>query len=219
MDKQKIKAILFDFNGTLFKDDVNELIAWNKALKNFNIVVDPKLYPIYAEKSPEWIEDDIKQRYNGKFQSGELIALKNKIFTELFGSVNNDQGLTPYASEAVTHFYNKSFLLAVCTNGNKEGTISKLKDNGLEKYFNVIVSASEVDSAKPAPDVYLLAIEKLGLKADECLTIEDTESGLIAAKEAGTFCFIIPNKYSQNQNFERADKVIASFQELIEFFS
>ncbi|MFA5080726.1 MAG: HAD family phosphatase [Candidatus Paceibacterota bacterium] len=219
MNKQDIKAILFDLDGTLCKSEWLHFIAWNKALKNFNIKIDPSLFMIYNRRSPQWIENDIKLKSNANFQEGDLIKEKDRIFIELFGESNSeDNGLMPYAYDAVKFFYDNSFMLAVCTSGSRDETILKLKNGNIEKYFNAIFSADDVEFPKPAPDIYKLAIDSFKLTADQCLVIEDTESGLIAAKEAGAFCFVVPTEYSQKQNFEKANKVLTSLKDLIIFF-
>ena len=61
-------------------------------------------------------------------------------------------------------------------------------------------------------------IKKLGLKPSECLAFEDTQYGLQSAKDAGTYCFVIPNEYSERQDFSRADKIFTSFKEVVDFF-
>jgi len=220
MNKNNIKAILFDLDGTLFRSEMYHFIAWNEALKKFSIIVSPEKYILYTGKSAEWIEDDIRAMCNNAFQKGELINEKNKIFMDLFGNLGwEDGGLMPYAKEAIEYFYNKSFQLAICTSGGREETIFKLQSASIEKYFDAIFTADDVEFCKPAPDIYLSAISKFQLKDNECLAIEDTESGLTAAKEAGAFCFAIPTEHSRKQNFEKADKVLASLKDLIDFFN
>jgi len=152
MQKENIKAILFDSDGTLFQSEKYHLTAWAQALKNFNIKVEPESYRKYICKSEKWIESDIKKQYNANFNDGDLIKEKDKIFLEIFGSQElKGKGLMPYARESVDFFWNKSFLLALCTNGGKNETLLKLKNNDMEKYFNIIITAEDVQSPKPAP--------------------------------------------------------------------
>ncbi|MFA6348361.1 MAG: HAD family phosphatase [Candidatus Paceibacterota bacterium] len=219
MNKQNIKAILFDLDGTLFKSEWYHFMAWNKAVKNFDISIKPETAKIYVGKSAKWIEDDIRVRYNANFKEGELIKEKEKIFTELFGEVKQGDDLMPHAKDILQYFFDNSFKLAVCTCGGREETIQKLKNSDIEKYFNEIFTADDVEFCKPAPDVYQLAVNVFKLSPDECLAIEDTESGLVAAKEAGVFCFVIPTEHSKGQSFERADKIFNSLKDVFDFFN
>jgi beta-phosphoglucomutase len=65
--------------------------------------------------------------------------------------------------------------------------------------FNAIVVAEDVVHKKPAPDIFLLAAERLQLKPSECLVIEDAVSGVIAAKTAGSRCLALTTSFSENE--------------------
>jgi len=82
----------------------------------------------------------------------------------------------------------------------------------------VIITKDDVLKGKPAPDIYLEAMKRLGLRGGECLAVEDTEHGLEAAKRAGAFCFAIPQEFSIGQNFSKADKVLESLKDVVCFF-
>ena len=108
--------------------------------------------------------------------------------------------------------------VAIATGGPKDEIILKLKKINLYSLFSVITSSSEVKRGKPFPDIYLLSAERLGLKPEECLALEDTQYGLEAAKSAGLNCFAIPSKFSQKQDFSRADKIFNNLEEVIKFY-
>jgi beta-phosphoglucomutase-like phosphatase (HAD superfamily) len=77
------------------------------------------------------------------------------------------------------------WLLAVAS-GSERAVIEAVLDLGdLRRHFSVVVSASEVAHGKPAPDIFLLAAERIGLSPDVCLVAEDAPSGLRAARAAG----------------------------------
>lgn len=61
---------------------------------------------------------------------------------------------------------------------------------------------------KPAPDLYLLAVERLGVPAQNCLAFEDSEAGVLAAKAAGCRCVALPHSFTLHQDFTAADLVI-----------
>ena len=75
-------------------------------------------------------------------------------------------------------------------------------------WFAVVAAGDIVERKKPAPDVYLLALERLGLTAAECLVIEDTEAGLASARAAGLPAVITVNSATRNQDFEGALLVV-----------
>jgi HAD superfamily hydrolase (TIGR01509 family) len=140
-------------------------------------------------------------------------VLLEKWFTE--SKIN----LTPFARESVEFFVNNPRVrVALCTTALKEETLLKLSKNDLLRYFPVIISGSDTKRSKPWPDIYLLAVEKLKLKPEECLAFEDTEIGLRAAKSAGLNCFVIPGEFSIKQDFTKADRILKDLKEVVDLF-
>lgn len=71
--------------------------------------------------------------------------------------------------------------------------------------FDVMACGDEVKRKKPAPDVYLLALDRLGLDAADCLAFEDSRNGLLAAKGAGLAVVVTPGVYTDDEDFSEAD--------------
>jgi len=88
---------------------------------------------------------------------------------------------------------------------------------GLIKYFELVITAEEVKETKPSPEPYLLALKKVGCEPGECVVIEDSERGLMAAKAAGLECWVYPTKLTGSGDFQQADKVIDHLEKVIEF--
>jgi HAD superfamily hydrolase (TIGR01509 family) len=80
----------------------------------------------------------------------------------------------------------------------------------LEEFFEFVLAREDYGRAKPDPEPYLLALERLGLTADQCVAIEDSERGLAAARAAGLRCLVIPNEMTRGCNFEGATAVLES---------
>ncbi|RTE03971.1 HAD family hydrolase [Paenibacillus whitsoniae] len=78
----------------------------------------------------------------------------------------------------------------------------------LTSYFSVILSGEEVPQGKPAPDIYLQTAETLGVEAAECMVLEDSRNGVLAAKTAGMSCVGYRNPNSGDQDLTRADFMV-----------
>lgn len=89
-----------------------------------------------------------------------------------------------------------------------------LKSAGLTDAFETIVTADDVEHAKPAPDIYLLACERLGVPPSEALALEDSPSGIAAAKAAGLTCIAVP-QFAET-DVSAADQVVDSLEDLLE---
>jgi len=92
-----------------------------------------------------------------------------------------------------------------------DGWLEKL---GLRGYFADVICKGDALRIKPAPDLYLAAAERLGVKPGECLVIEDSHNGLLAAHAAGMRTWIVPNRVTEGLDFSLADKVVRDFKEL-----
>ena len=76
-----------------------------------------------------------------------------------------------------------------------------------------ICTSDYVSAVKPDPALYLLALEKLGVRADEAIAFEDSPNGILAAKRAGIFCVAIPNPLTKDLPLELADRRLRSLEE------
>jgi len=79
---------------------------------------------------------------------------------------------------------------------------------GVTDHLHTVCGRDDVAEGKPAPDLYLLAAQQLGVAPSDCLAIEDTESGLAAAKAAGLTAIVWPNEFNAVMDFSAADHVI-----------
>lgn len=86
----------------------------------------------------------------------------------------------------------------------------------LNNFFDVVVTAEDVQHKKPAPDPYLLAAQQLGVAPSECIVIEDSESGVRSAKAAGCFCIARRTAYNEHMDLNSADRIVSSIEEVVE---
>ena len=112
----------------------------------------------------------------------ELMRRRGEIATEFFA---NRVGLFPRVKEVLEELRQMNLRLAVATSSVSESARPFLDRHQLTAFFEVIVTGDEIERGKPHPDIYLRAAEKLGVAPNECLVIEDSLSGIAAAKAAG----------------------------------
>jgi|SRR5215510_5753742 len=85
----------------------------------------------------------------------------------------------------------------------------------IARLFEIAVSGIEVAQGKPAPDVFLETARRLGVRPGQCLVIEDSRNGLLAAKAAGMRCAVIPCAATRHQDFSEADYRLGGLTELL----
>ncbi|MEE3326485.1 MAG: HAD family phosphatase [Myxococcota bacterium] len=105
--------------------------------------------------------------------------------------------------------------MAVVTSSHPENLESMHRDHELEDFFETVVAAGATRRFKPHPDPYLLAAERLGVRPDRCLVVEDSERGLQAAVAAEMRCAVIPNSLTRVGDFSTASFVLGDVRELL----
>jgi HAD superfamily hydrolase (TIGR01509 family) len=137
----------------------------------------------------------------------ELIALMR---AELRSQVASRPG----AVELVRRLRDDGIRLGLASNSNRDLVDLSLSAAGVSDAFDVIVSSDDVANPKPAPDLYLLACERLGVPPHEAIALEDSTSGVAAAKAAGLACIAVP-QYAET-DVSAADRIVDSLERLLE---
>jgi HAD superfamily hydrolase (TIGR01509 family) len=115
-------------------------------------------------------------------------------------------GVKRLVDEAIT----EGIALAVCSTSSERAVnliVEKLLGMERKARFNAVLAGDVVSRKKPDPAIYNLAKERLGVPGDECVVIEDSRNGLLAAKAAGMHCVITTNAYTGREDFTEADGV------------
>lgn len=216
-----VKAIIFDCDGVLVDTERDaHRVGFNLAFKQFGID---------AEWSVELYGRLVliaggKERMRGYFdefgwpagtetdeqKDALILALhlaKTKITSEIVSSLPVRPGILRIIDEAMA----AGVKLGVCTTSNPKFIDAVLDLFGPERkaYFSFVHAGDVVAKKKPAPDIYLLALETLGLPTHECIVIEDSRNGLLAATRAGLPTLITTSTYTIDEDFDEAVKVVS----------
>ena len=124
--------------------------------------------------------------------------------------------LLPGAREAVERLAGR-WPLGLASSSNRPVIDRVLELSGLGRHFRATVSSEEVRRGKPAPDVYLEAARRLGAEPGRCAAVEDSTSGILAAKRAGMRVISIPNRAfpPEEEALRAADAVVPSLKKLL----
>ena len=223
-----IKAIIFDVDGTLAETEKQgHRVAFNLAFKQANLPWqwDIDLYGQLLEigGGKERLRHYLAQyqpqfKLHGNEDLDTFIKRIHKLKSDYFRQLLEQSSipLRVGVERLITEAYEQGITLAIASTASEEN-VQALLDNSLDgqmgKYFSVIAAGDMVKNKKPAPDIYLLALEKLNLSPTECVAIEDTNQGLRGATTAGLKTIVTVNDYTQDQNFDLATLVINNLGE------
>jgi HAD superfamily hydrolase (TIGR01509 family) len=210
MRQPMLKALIFDMDGTLVHSDPVHLQAFAEILGPEGIVIDEELYrssiightneSIFAALLPHLAVDEHEKFADRKEAAFRRLALDLKPLEGLF--------------ELLDWAERHDIKIALVTNAPLLNATHMLDVLGLTERFQVKITIDQVARGKPDPLPYLMAIERLGLTADEAVAFEDSPSGMKAAKAAGLFSFGVLTGLSAGEMKEvGADLTIETFRD------
>lgn len=205
-----IQALVFDLDGTLANTEMLHFKAWRAALLENGVkefTFDDFLR--YVGTSNEKVAGDYIQSAKIEKSSKELILQKQTLYMELIPEVELCKG----AKEIVERFQG-TMHLAVASSSHEKEVLAILEITGLLTYFPVVLGGDMVKNRKPDPEIYLKAQALIGVSGVESLAFEDSGPGLVAAKSAGMKAIAIPNEFTKNHDFRKADAIVKSFDDV-----
>lgn len=207
------RALIFDVDGTMAETEEVHRRAFNAAFVRTNIGwcwgrdVYKDLLRVAGGKERIRAFDRLQGRSSvlSDAEIVELHRIKTAIYAELIAS--GGCPLRPGVEALLTAARARGQRLAIATTtsrGNIDSLLAAALGRGWADSFAVIVAGDEVPNKKPAADVYLEALSRLNLPASECLAIEDSGIGLIAATRAGIPALIVRSDYFRDDDFSDA---------------
>lgn len=184
-------------NGVLVNDEHLQEQAFRQTLSQYDIPLSPKDYiRFFIGKTDRKGFEDYFQFLNIVHDINFLVIQKSKEYEKLASN-----GIRGYlgVSEFIKAAAKQGILLAVVTSSAKSEARSVLQGLGLTSYFKVVVSADDVKHGKPDPEGYLKGAASLSVNPQDCVVIEDTPSGLKAAKAAGMFSVAVLNTHDADE--------------------
>ncbi len=195
-----IKAVIFDLDGTILDTEKYYRICWPKACEHFGFNMTEEMYLQLRSFGRPFVYDRFREWFGDSFNYDEVRAYRKDIYEEIV----KEHGiqLKPGAINALNKLKENGILRAVATATDLERTGRYLKSVGLEGYFDKICSAADCEFGKPAPDVYLKAVEQLGLDPSECIAVEDAPNGILSASRAGLKVVFVPDQTESEPEVE-----------------
>ena len=180
----KIKAVIFDMDGVLIEAKEWHYEALNKALSPFGYNITREEHLTIYDGLPTKVKLQSLTEQKGLPKS--LHKLINEMKQQYTSSMILQYCRPRFNHEfALSKLKSEGYKIAVCSNSIRNTIELMMEKAALDSYLEFTISNEDVKKAKPDPEIYLKAIERLGLTPQEVLVVEDNENGIKAALAAG----------------------------------
>lgn len=212
-----IKAVLFDMDGVLLDSEPLHEVINSEIYRELGIVVDDKLVSDFVGRTSNDRWKKIIERFGldrtvEELNDWQWTALINALPASGLGPSSGLDKLTAYLRE--------NNIRATVASASKESFVEAVIDHlDLRSIMTGATTGDEVTHCKPAPDIFLLAAEKLGADPSECMVIEDSSAGVRAGKAAGMYTVGYENPTSPGQDVSVADVTVDNLADVVEILS
>ena len=207
-----IKAVIFDLDGVLIDSEPLHCKADTQLLRELGADPPADYFDRFAGWKDAVMWEAIKTEFHIAKSIDEIMEMQVPIKLNLLkeGDYKAIQGIVELLEEIkAVHIP-----IAIASSSPKifiEAVVEKI---GIKQYFKILISGEEIERSKPEPDIFFKAASSLNVTPAECLVVEDSKSGTIAARKAGMKCIGYQNINSGNQDLTDADLIVNDIREI-----
>ena len=200
-------------DGVIIDTEPVHKYAYYQHFNQLGIDVSPEMYATLTGTSTKNTFEKLKAEFQLKEDVTTLVETKRNIFNDAFDQ-KEDLYLLDGVEDLIQELYANGMQL-VLASSSATVTIHRIFNRfDLFKYFTHIVSGEDFPQSKPHPAIFRHAAFLSKTPVENCVVIEDSTNGVIAAKAAGIYCIGYDSVNSKMQDYSKADKVISHFNEL-----
>lgn len=203
------EAILLDHDGTLVDSEAVHFKLWEALLVQYNAVLSKRVYVSELVGLSEWDSARYLKNYFGLDETAESLLGQKHAAVEAFQS-SQAFPVLPSVNACLNLWHQSGIRLAVVSGSNQKTVCRSVSACGWDGLIEGVFTGDQVAQNKPSPDVYQLALRRLGVSARNVVAVEDSCTGLSAATAAGIPCYVVSNGWSSGQNFSAALEVVSS---------
>lgn len=186
----KAQALIFDLDGTLADTMPVHFLAYKNILIDYGIVFTPEIFAKLAGIPAVGTIHKLNEMFGTKMDAEKVGHFKEAEYEKIMHKMKPIEPVV----ELVKAYHGK-LPLAVGTGGYHRLAWKTMHILGLEKYFDILVSANDVERPKPYPDTFLKCAELMGVRPEVCEVFEDGDPGIQAAKSAGMMATLVTEYY------------------------
>lgn len=198
-----IQAILFDFDGLILDTETPIFTAWQQIYSEFKCSLTVEEYASCLGSSYLAFNPyrDLESKSGQAIVEAEIQPRLSRLYHEL---IAKNEAL-PGVREILTAARQLGLRTAIASSSNRDWIDKHLNRLGLLSSFELIRSRDDVARIKPEPDLFLAALDSLGIAAEDAVVLEDSPNGILAARRAGIFTIAVPGPLTSNLNLNDPD--------------
>ena len=198
--KYKIKLIIFDMDGLMFDTEKIIFEAWKEACKKYNRKINYRIFKETIGLNIIGTEEVYKNYYGDSFPFEKI----NNMSIKLLDNHIHSEGvpLKDGLFELLECIRKKKLKIALATSTERNRTELLLDLSNTKKYFNVVICGDEIVNGKPDPEIFLKTSQKVNCPPENCMVLEDSENGIIAANKAGMLPVMVPDIIEPGKEIE-----------------
>ena len=200
-------------DGVIVDTEPVHSYAYFEHFAELNINVTPEMFTTFMGFSTRNTFQKLKEMFPIDQEVEDLIQRKRDLFNDAFDT-KEDLTLLEGVEVLIKELHANGIQLIVASSASKVTIDRVFKRFNLHQYFTHIVSGEDFPNSKPHPAIFEHAAQLSNHLSENCIVIEDSTNGIIAAKAAGIFCVGYDSIHSKNQDLSLADIVITHFDEL-----
>jgi HAD superfamily hydrolase (TIGR01509 family) len=199
-----IQTVVFDMDGLLVDSEPLARRSWEQVIQGYGFSLDDETYSRIIGLRLEESSRFLQSRLGIPAAAEELASQKEAVLAQLgTADIPPMPGLAPLMGELRT----RQIPWAVATSNRRPFAMQVLQALGIWSECRSLTTGDEVQNGKPAPDIYLLAAQRMAVPAERCLALEDSVPGAQAAKAAGMITIAVPGPHETAASFHFADHI------------
>lgn len=205
------RAVIFDMDGLLVDSEPIHAAAYVTAFHEFGLHLDPLEYRDHVTLGGGTIRDLYARRGGDPHAWPALFARKRELFARY---LQENGSLLPGVEALLSALAEHGIPCVLATGAGRFSADVILTRFAIRHRFRLVLAGEDVRRAKPDPEVFHLAAERLQVRLDECVGLEDSPKGVQAASAAGLPCVAVPTAWTRLGDLSRAVRVVASLEEV-----
>lgn len=207
-----IRALIFDFDGLVLDTETAIFQSYQEIYRSLGVELSLERWAQGVGTTDASYDplDDLEVLLGGEVDRSSLHARQRQRETELIAGQPVLPGVVDYLHDA----RRLGLKVGMASSSSCRWITGHLTRLGLLAYFDCVQGRDDVQQSKPDPELYLNALEKLGVSNTQAIVFEDSPNGILAARRAGILCVVVPNPVTRQLPLDGADLLLESLADL-----